>query len=1361
MEVVKDTNLVEPFLLFDSHLINIKQIERTKCLCVLPLKHLFIKFVNFQLEFQRTKMPIKLQLNSGTPQPSSSMKINLGGPSRQHVPAQPTGPVTFHDADMYQEMELRDQIYKVPDTYIGSCQHVARTERLLKMTDETVYFQQDTIMLPDGVEQLFKEILTNSSDNVSRSRAQGVDPGEITITMDSHIVTVRNGGILIPIGINTLSGKYAADLIFGNLLTSSNYDEENRGDTAGRNGYGAKLTNIFSNNFVVIIADPSTGRMYRQEWSNNMRIRNEPVITTDYRGDAYVEVQYRMDFERFGYPEGGYYAPDGVTVLQGYPPEAFELFAAHAADVAFTRKVPVIFNGRQLNCHNVETYAKWIGPEWDNIIVHRQYPEGTPLKSNGNPVDPSALPVIEMCIADTPDNGGMFAFTNGLYNKDGGYHVDTALKSVGNPIIKLINETKDAKTKKNNSNVKLTLKDIKDHLTVVISVFVPNAKFDSQVKAKLKSFNGYRSWTIDVPESKLKKVTKWDFTDRMLAAFRAKCWRSANKGRTKKRKPHVNLEAAKDANEAGREGSMDCWAYITEGKSAQGYVTMMISQYPGNGRDYHGSFPLKGKPLNVLNHGALKIANNQELRGLEIFLGLHKELGQLKNDGSDYRSNTHFSKLRYGKLVIVADADPDGKHIAGLVIVFLYKFYPSLLLRGDFLYFMRTPLIRIRLSQGTVNFYTRPEHERWTLANPGLANKDNTEYFKGLGSSSREDIAMDVQNMVVVRLVMDINAENYIKLAFKKEFADHRKTWLKTFQYDPNAEQRIQENISTFINYEVVEHSFDNVKRSLPGKWDGQKESQRKIIDAFFKRWGKKIGKKGREGPKKAKTANLANYVSENTGYHHGEKSLIDTIGRMTLRYTGANNLPVLAEAAQFGTRDEDGDDGADGRYTATYPEWWWRLVFHDDDMDILTSIIDEGIEYEPETYYPIFPLAVVNGAYGIGTGWSTFMPKHNPVDVCYWLISKAKGEIPRTFLPWYRGFKGTIEVKSVKPRKAKETEDFTFDAFEIEELEENDMDQDEIAMDNAKYSMVTTGVFMPHASGDCIEISELPIGRSIHWYRVWLNKQLDEGEITDYRDLSKDDSPRFLIYGYKGKPTAKKLKLVRTFGMSNMWLIDTNNRPHKFNTIHDYMESFYQERLPIYGKRKAKMVEKLNDQINKTNLKIRFIDAVLAGDEHGKIDGQTIVLFRQKKAEIYRQMEMMNLPRELLTKTNASNFSEEDIEALRSKIEQWQAEIAQIESISNEEMWIADLEKFLVEYEKVYGHEAMARSAGLKINVNTSIGKSLVKPRFDKAGPSNAPTTEQAVTNTITLASPGSSPTPVTTTTPGSSPSIKLNIRS
>lgn len=154
-------------------------------------------------------------------------------------------------------------------------------------------------------------------------------------------------------------------------------------------------------------------------------------------------------------------------------------------------------------------------------------------------------------------------------------------------------------------------------------------------------------------------------------------------------------------------------------------------------------------------------------------------------------------------------------------------------------------------------------------------------------------------------------------------------------------------------------------------------------------------------------------FVSETELYHHGEQSLNQTIVAMAQDFVGANNLNLLQPNGQFGTRLLGGKDSASPRYIYTCLSPMTRLLLRVEDDALLTPQEEEGVSIEPVHFLPIIPLVLVNGAVGIGTGWSTHIPNHNPLDVANRLLSRLRGISAGDALqPWYRGFTGSFRAK-------------------------------------------------------------------------------------------------------------------------------------------------------------------------------------------------------------------------------------------------------------------------------------------------------------------------------------------------------------
>lgn len=1233
--------------------------------------------------------PRLVALPTNQPKIVSLVPPNKTNPNQPTVQLKPGGTAQQKQgeyrvtADTYQRYATtRDHIYNITDAYIGSDEQMPRSERVLNL--ETMKFEEEEIHLPEGVENIFIEILANAGDNVARSLRHGINPGEVTILMNREVISVRNGGIPIPIEIHQKEKIWAPQLIFGVLHSSSNYDKNKVRTECGRNGYGAKLTNIFSKEFMVTVGDPNNKKWYRQIWQNNMLICSEPEIK-EYTGEAFVEVVFKLDFQRFKYKE--------------YPDEVFRLYARHAADMSFSGKAPVSFNGIKLNVQSSIDYAKlYLGEETvKKSIVFYQWPPGTKtiIKKNGVEMseDESVVPIVEICAVDTPDAAVSVSFVNGKWTRNGGIHADAAFKAVSKGVLETVNgNKKKAKTVK---TVKLNISDVKNHISLFVSCWVGDPKFDNQYKTALKSIGESKTYKITIDDKILQPITKWDLVNRLYAELEAKHFRATKSTDGKKRKYIADLKG-EDANDAGTANSHNCTLYVTEGKSAMGFAVTMLSLYD-KGRDFIGLLPLKGKPLNVMNAPPLQVAENTEINEIKKMLGLRERVNYLEEE--------NFNTLRYGHLMILADADTDGKHILGLVLNLFHCKYPSLLARG-FVKYLRTKIIDVKKGNQVVKFYSQHEYDIWQQNTPNWNTWDHA-YYKGLGSSKDADIADEFKAPKIVQCFYDDIAPMAMELAFHEKLTDQRKDWIRSWQPDFKVEEMQMQPISAFINHEFIQFSIADVARSIPRFMDGLKQVQRKAIWGSMKKWKKSAGKKAAE----VKVGNLAAYISEKTEYHHGPKSLCDTIVNMVHDFTGSNNLPFFCADGQFGTRNMLGKDAADARYTKTRPQWWWKFIFRSEDNPLLNMVVDEGKVCEPVTFLPILPIELVNGSAGIATGHSTFLPNHDPLDICQWLTAKINGYPLPAVLPWYRGFKGSIKLaeRSKKPKinqkgqegtEQKEGAELTHDDIAGPDDEYNDddvLDGDAVGMtDKTKYTMITTGVF--EVSGNArkkVVVTELPIGRSMHDYDKWLSQQRDQKMIAGFSNYSKANTVHFEITGMKNPPTHKNLRLIRSFGMSNMVLLDTDNRPIKYDTTNEILESFYALRLPWYQKRKDNILKEKQDKIDLLNSKTKFIIAVIHGNNliksvPGIIVDQVvaqggILTIGLTKKDIIPQMDKLGFDNDLLKKVNLYQCTLEELQTIREDLQNLINDKAAIEQIAPQKMWQNDIDEFVAAYCKEY----------------------------------------------------------------------------
>lgn len=861
----------------------------------------------------------------------------------------------------YRNMNQREHVLHRPDMYIGSTR--SRSEEV-SVANEEYQIRPKEINNNPGLIRIFVEVLSNAIDNVWRSNEIGTPVKAIKISVNEETgeTSIWNDGHTIHIERNEQTGLYNPDMIFGKLLTSSNYNDKEERKTSGRNGLGVKLTNIFSKSFEIKTFDPSTGYLYQQLWENNMSERNEPKLTRPKLKNGYTQVTWTPDFERFG--------------LDGYTPELIGLMLKHTIDAAMITTVNVSFNDNKIPVKNIKDYASL----WEEI------PQKQMLFVSSND---SAVVLIPS------KKSGVVSFVNGVETTEGGVHVDAWSEAIFRPILDKLNGKKGSPS--------INIRELRNYFRLFVVCTLANPEFGSQEKTKLVA-------PVPRPEIETKHINaimKWDIMEEIKELLKSKELSTLKK--VEKKRGFKKIEGLDPANNAGGKNSSDCSLILCEGLSAKTYAVMGIDvgAYGKKGRDWFGIYPLRGKLLNVRNASTATITKNREVTDIIQALNVRH--------GIDYTDEKNFKTLNYGRLMILTDADTDGIHIAGLIINFFHALFPTLFKREQpFVVSMRTPIVRI-YGRSNLTFYTLEEFQMHQ--EKGKIN-GKIKYFKGLGTSNDKEIRESFGQKVIEYIEDDQSDENMNKV-FHSKHADDRKDWLTSYDRDAcilydkrNAVSQV--SISEFIDGEMIKFSLDDCKRSIPNVLDGLKESHRKILYAALLKGLKHTGQT-------MKVAQLAGFVAEKTNYHHGEQCLFDTITKMAHEFVGSNNIPLFFRDGQFGTRLEGGKDAASARYIFTKLERLTRYIFREEDDPLLEKVVDDGEEVEPHFYVPIIPTILVNGCIaGIGTGWSTSVPAYNPADIVVairaWienngaLFDEDGNAVYPELKPWYRGFTGTVE---------------------------------------------------------------------------------------------------------------------------------------------------------------------------------------------------------------------------------------------------------------------------------------------------------------------------------------------------------------
>ncbi|KAK2809703.1 DNA topoisomerase 2 [Emmonsiellopsis sp. PD_5] len=1141
-----------------------------------------------------------------------------------------SAPKQKEGSDKYQKLTQLEHIIKRPDTYIGSIER--STNPMWVYNSETESMEYREVSYVPGLYKIFDEILVNAADN--KQNDKNMDEIKVTVSRETGEISVWNNGRGIPIEIHSKEKVYIPELIFGHLLTSSNYDDDQKKVTGGRNGYGAKLCNVFSKSFTLETADSRIKKKYKQTWTENMSKMGKPKIT-DHKGDDYTKVTFTPDYEKFG--------------MEGIDDDFEALVKRRVYDMAGTCKIAVKLNGPRVPVRSFKKYM-----EMYTKAIKKERGEEAASDKTDIIVD-SPDPHWEVGFAVSDGSFQQVSFVNSVATTSGGTHVNNVADQICTRLA-------EAVKKKNKNGAMLKPSQIRNHIFIFVNALIVNPAFTSQTKEQLTTKPSQFGSKCVLSEDFLKKILKTQVMENIMHFAEKKADQILKKS-DGSRRSRMNNPKLTDANKAGTREGHHCTLILTEGDSAKG---LAMAGRAIVGPDLFGVFPLRGKLLNVRDASIDQISKNVEIQNIKNFLGL-----QHKKEYTDTKG------LRYGHLMIMTDQDHDGSHIKGLLINFLQVAFPSLLKIPHFLIEFITPIVKvwkgdIKRPSHSKTFFTLQEYETWREIH-GHDKRWHKKYYKGLGTSTTDDAQVyfqDLDRHLKEFHVMQDHEAQLIDLAFSKKKADERKEWLRQFKPGTFLDHTTEEITYTdFINKELILFSMADNIRSIPSVVDGLKPGQRKVLYTCFKRNVKND----------LKVVELAGYVLGMTAYQHGDTSLQQTIVGLAQTFVGSNNLNCLEPSGNFGSRLQGGSDCASARYIYTRLSPFARRVFHAADEPLLTYNVDDGKSIEPETYIPIVPMILINGADGIGTGWSTSIPNYSPEDIVANLKRLMAGEELVPMQPWFRGFTGEV-----------------------------------VSMGGDRYKF--SGRINQTGDNE-VEITELPI-------RSWTQDFKDKLEdiikaekvpsfIKDYKDYNTHTKVHFVIqldekHAQKAisEGLEEKFKLTKSIATSNLVAFDPEGRITKYDSVEDILKEFYAVRIKFYEKRKQYQLSELQKELEKMSNQARFIQMIIDGKltisrkaksqlipelkEKGfkafsKIsdaskEGETAPVVEEDESDS-EDVELGSDSYDYLLGMPLWSLTKERVEKLRRQIGDKEIEVDELIKLTKEDIWMKDLDDFLTEW--------------------------------------------------------------------------------
>jgi DNA topoisomerase-2 len=489
--------------------------------------------------------------------------------------------------------------------YIGSTELVNDDMWIYDETSSKIIKKK--ILFNAGLLKLFDEALVNARDAFINN-SNTVDYIKVCYNKEENYISIENNGEnLIPITFHDqYPESYIPSIIFGELLSGSNFDDNEERITGGLNGIGSKAVNIFSTRFIVDIVDAIRGKTFSQEWSNNMSSKTEPQVSKTKLKKSSIKITFYPDVARFG--------------LKDLNNEHYELFYRRTIDIASIcgSKIKVYFNNVEIKTNNFKSYISLYYP---NETVHYD--------------DSCERWNIGVIYKTDEQSNEIISFVNSIHTYKNGTHANYCIDSIVKVLITDYIQKKD-------KTLKISPALLKENLVFFINSTIVNPSFSSQSKDVLTTPVSKFGSKYTPNATFLKKLSKCGIVEQVIDLVKFKQSNTLKKSDGKKQVRITGIPKLDDANKAGTKESSKCSLILTEGDSAK---TFAISGLSIIGRDYFGVFPLKGKLLNAREASPKQLSENDEINNLKQIIGL--------KHGVNYEDENNFNQLNYSNQIFL------------------------------------------------------------------------------------------------------------------------------------------------------------------------------------------------------------------------------------------------------------------------------------------------------------------------------------------------------------------------------------------------------------------------------------------------------------------------------------------------------------------------------------------------------------------------------------------------------------------------------------------------------------------------------------------------------------------------------------
>ncbi|WP_405714610.1 MULTISPECIES: DNA topoisomerase (ATP-hydrolyzing) subunit B [unclassified Streptomyces] len=625
-----------------------------------------------------------------------------------------------YDASAITVLEGLDAVRKRPGMYIGS-------------TGER------------GLHHLVQEVVDNSVDEAMAGHADTID---VTILADGGVRVIDNGRG-IPVGIVPSEKKPAVEVVLTVLHAGGKFGGGGYAVSGGLHGVGVSVVNALSTRVAVEVK--TDGYRWTQDYKLGVPTaplaRNEATdetgtsVTFWADGDIFETTEYSFETLSRRFQEMAF-LNKGLTIRLTDERESAK--ATLGAEVAEVAEVAEAEQARTVTYHyegGIVDFVKYLNSRKGDVI-HQSVID---IEAE----DKERLLSAEIAMQwNTQYSEGVYSFANTIHTHEGGTHEEGFRAALTTLVNKYARDKKLLREKDDN----LTGDDIREGLTAIISVKLGEPQFEGQTKTKL----GNTEAKTFVQKVVHEHLTDWfdrnpneaaDIIRKGIAAATARV--AARKARDLTRRKGL-LESASLPGKLSDCQSNDptkCEIFIVEGDSAGG------SAKSGRNPMYQAILPIRGKILNVEKARVDKILQNTEVQAL------------ISAFGTGVHEDFDIEKLRYHKIILMADADVDGQHINTLLLTFLFRFMRPLVEAGH-VYLSRPPLYKIKWGRDDFE-YAYSDRERDALVALGKQNgkrikEDSIQRFKGLGEMNAEELrvtTMDVDHRVLGQVTLDDAAQ--------------------------------------------------------------------------------------------------------------------------------------------------------------------------------------------------------------------------------------------------------------------------------------------------------------------------------------------------------------------------------------------------------------------------------------------------------------------------------------------------------------------------------------------------------------------------------------------------------------------------